>query len=160
VSKPPFTPEQVVWLEQSRRESVKHATHHLRNQALIGYFILLVGIIITFGLQRHETSVRRADANAQRQSIVRSGSAVAVSGCNRDFLTITSLRRVLIDSGEVSKRAHARGLVSDQQYRSTQRFYQRQLHRLKLPDCRKAEHLITSNPERPLVVPVPLFPGK
>lgn len=156
--KVPFTEEQVTWLEESRRQSVRGAVRKYRNEALVGYFVLLIGIAVVFGFQRHETHNRVQQGVAQRDAIVRSGTAVAVDGCNRDFHTIRGTRHVLEDAREFQRAQHKKGLITDEQYQRANDFYSTQLAHIPLPDCRLAEKIITQNPDKPVTVPTPLHP--
>lgn len=156
--KVPFTEEQVTWLEESRRQSVRGAVRKYRNEALVGYLVLCLGIGVIFGFQRHETHNRVQQGVAQRQAIVKSGSTVAVDGCNRDFHTIRGLRRVLTDARAFQRFQHDRGLITDEQFQRAEDFYRVQLARIPLPDCREAVKSITQNPDKPVRVPTPLHP--
>lgn len=157
-TEPPFEPEQIVWLEESRRDSVRRAVKRFRNAALVGYLVLTVGVVVAFQNNHNESTQRRAQGVAQRDAIVKSGSAVAVDGCNRDFKTITGLRAVLMDAKTFQRNQLKQGHITPQQYATAKSYYNTQLGRLVLPDCRRAASVITQNPDKPVPAPVPLHP--
>lgn len=137
----------------------KHGTDwsraHLKRYAraaLAGFLILAIGI----GGAIYSGDVHSNDA---RKAVVKSGQAVSVAGCNRDFSTITSLRGILIKSAAFQKAQHDKGKISDEDYKASRDFYRDQLAALPLPDCRLAQHTLSDDPNKPVNVPFPRYPG-
>lgn len=158
-------PKLIAWL----REDIGFVIHNVfvkyRRQALVGYLFLLIGVSValinqhdTSTAQHNETLARRAQATDQRHAIVQSGRTVAVEGCNRDFKTITGLRGILISSQSILKQNYKNGLMNRKQYTQATGFYDDQLKKLALPDCRIAREVVTDNPDMTTQIPVPLHP--
>jgi hypothetical protein len=154
----PFTEEQLRWLSAREHMLSSHGTNYSRvhirryaRAALASFLILASGV----GVALHANST---SANDSRDAILNSGRVVLVSDCNRDFSSINRIRGLLIAAREGSKRAHANGNMSDQQYRDAQRFYAEQLASQPLPDCREAVTLLTDDPNLRVRVPTPRYP--
>jgi hypothetical protein len=113
--------------------------------------LLFVGVILMY---ENGQSV----SGNERDSIVASGRAVAVDGCNRDFRDREAVRGVLVAAENSVKRQIARKIISDEQATDALQFYASQLRRLKLPDCREADDLLTSSPDKKLPHIAPLHP--
>jgi hypothetical protein len=99
------------------------------------------------------------DAKDGRQAIVQSGRVVAVDGCNRDFNSISQQRAVLQRAQVVIRQGYAKGQYTEAQYERAKKFYNQQLHKIDLPDCRTAKDIITDDPRNPGTLPVPRYPG-
>lgn len=122
-------------------------------RALAGFVILAIGIIVAFWSGSHR-------AAGERDTIVKTGRIVSVSGCNRDFVTITKLRSLLSSAKASVVQNGKAGLYSKDRVHEAVVFYDRQLSQLKLPDCRVARTIVTDDPSKAdTKVPVPLYPG-
>lgn len=156
----PLTEEQLAFFTAQTEHAVNKTVRHVVRRATVGFLILASGLGLALHQNAQEQGHRRAAGVEARQAVVHSGRAVAVDGCNRDFRTISSLRGILASSISIQRRAHERGQISDAQYKLGKKFYVKQLARLRLPDCRLAEHLLTDSPSVPLPDIVPLYPKK
>lgn len=140
----------------------KRAFHSYRRNAIIGFVILLFGI----GFVRWEDGQRAedqrqaiADQSAEAdKAIVQSGRTISVAGCNRDFRTIRRLRRLIgKQHGEID-RFVAEGTLTKTQGARQHVLIDKQIEQYKLPDCRKAAVILTSNPRNAKATPEPLHP--
>ena len=152
----PLNQAQIDWVtaqtERAAEKAAFHAARAVQRRALIGFIILLLGIIIV-------QQVGNSTSAKERQAIVDSGRVVSVDGCNRAyeerlkirdvFLTSQSIVRARVKSGESVDPANDRRALD---------FYKDQLAAFKLPDCRKAEKLLTADPDKPLPVVEPYYP--
>lgn len=131
---------------------VKEALNKYRREALIGFLVLLFGVLaaITITLKQGDDS---------RSAIVKSGNLLAVDGCNRDFVSREEIRSVLTASQGFQARAFKNGTITQEQYDSALAFYEERLKALPLPDCRVAQHTLTSDPKARIKVPDPRYPG-
>lgn len=147
-------------LSQEILDQIGHETEHaskkvlkrFRKEAVAGFLILALGLGIGTSANNHTNA-------ASRVQIVKSGQAVAVSGCNRDFRFASGLRGVLYASRDFQAGALKRGDISRDRYKLAVRFYKTQLQALPLPDCRVAKEILTDDPNAKIVVPQPLYPG-
>lgn len=157
---PGMTVEQLdFFTEQTERaveKGVKEGVRQYRNRALQGFAILLAGLMILTFLQQQETSDARAARDAQQKALVQSGRAVSVDGCNRDFVTAQSFRATITRLKEATD---SRADQTPEARRTAVAFYQGVLDISPLPDCRKAETVITDNPAAPVRIVRPYFPG-
>lgn len=147
----PLTQEQLDWIAECTRRSVNGALRRFSLLATTGFLILLAGNLFVY---RDAQTLN----GASRDSIVQSGTTVAVDGCNRDYETIQSLRQVLMDARSFQKAALKSGTITQSQYDKARVYYASQIARLKLPDCRKAKTMLNDDPERKADVPTPKFP--
>lgn len=129
----------------------KHRIRSYAKGALVGFVILLAGV----GLAFREGTLR---ANGARDAIVRSGSVIAVDGCNRDFRSISNLRGIIDNSRTQLKSYERDGTISHEQYLRGLAEIDKQLKTYPLPDCRKADDVLTANPNKVPEAPVPLHP--
>lgn len=88
---------------------------------------------------------------------VKSGTAVATVGCNRDFRTNQRLRLILERGSASADRQLATGDLSPEKHRELKLIYSAQLEALPLPDCRKIK--IAASPDLALEIPIQLYPG-
>lgn len=141
---------------------VESRVRRYRHQALTGFLVLLVGLAIQQYITRQDALTARDAVQKSSQqanaNLEKSGSAVAVDGCNRDFTTIQQLRAVLIAGRATARANFAEGSVGPVQHQRAEDFYRKQLSELKLPDCRRAADVITANNTEDLKVPDPLYP--
>jgi hypothetical protein len=155
----PFTQAQ---LEQIGTE-VQRASKRVRDRALVGFIILLIGIGVVYNVGQHHTAEQRKEvrnqATAQARAVAQSGRAVAVEGCNRDFNTMSALRASYSSAQALTEAAGKRGEITPRQLETARKFYSDQLAKLTLPDCRLAARILTTNPKTPVQVPTPLYPG-
>ncbi len=113
-----------------------------------GFLVLIVAF--SFGVWANSKTA--ADA---RDAIVTSGRAVAVDGCNRDYVDRQQLRKIFTTSMSETKAIYKSGEITKKRYMMAMKFYKNALNDLALPDCRNALNLITADPNRPVKVPVP-----
>lgn len=154
-----FTEDQLHFLRVSRQKAVHDALTRYVRGATVAFLLVFAALGYNQYQRDRDLDVRRADAVSARQQIVRSGNAVAVAGCNRDYRTITRLRNVLTASHAFQRSALKRGDISSSQFTRASEFYRSQLDGLPLPDCRIAAHTVTDNPDRHIKVPTPLHDG-
>lgn len=152
----PLSPEQLDWFtEQTERAADKaahRATRIISRSATLGFLILLLGIIYVF----HTSNAQNSDG---RDAIVSSGRTVAVDGCNRDYQDRVQFIELLLRGEQAVIVAHKAGTTSNAQYAQGIAFYERQLKEYPLLDCRKAESVITADPEKASQPPEPFWPG-
>ena len=153
-----FTPEQLHFLEVSRKRAVRDALRKYIPGALIGYLILLAGLIFAWNERDQQTAARRADNVAARHQIVNTGNAVAVSGCNRDFESATKLRALIAAGRPQIKQYVKDGTLTPAQGDRALANIDAQLRTYALPDCRKVAHVVTDNPDRYVTIPAPKHP--
>lgn len=121
-----------------------------RNNAVIGFLVLGFGVGFTIYDSGHQ-------GERARSAVVQSGRAVSVSGCNRDFDTIGILRGVLLNAQSFQTAALKRGDITQAQFDRAQEYYDSQLAKLKQPDCREAEKLLTDDPNAPIPTVKPKY---
>lgn len=153
----PLTSDQLAWVtEQTQHACAKAAAtaaQHVQRRALVGFIVLLVGIIVAQGIGNRTSSQERA-------AIVDSGKVVSVDGCNRAFEERLKIRDVFLTSQKIVQvRVDAGKSSSPDNDKEALAFYKEQLRLFKLPDCRDAEHLLTSDPDKPLPDVEPYYPG-
>lgn len=155
---PTISEEQLAWFSMQTERAVRKALWQYGKRAILGYVLLLAGIVIALLMIESDRDTRRADAAQSRHALVVSGRAVSVSGCNRDFRTTKVLRGVLVASKRFNEQRLHRKEVTLEGFNRANAFYNDQLSRLALPDCRDAEHLLTDDPHEPIPQIPPLFP--
>lgn len=129
-----------------------------RGWAMTSFLILAIGLALAVdGIHDQDVAGRKAGIEA-RTTIVNSGRAISVSGCNRDFRFGTTVRGVLQASRAQTQRALDRGDITPARAERAMKFYSDQLANLQLPDCRDALKILTDDPDQPLVIPKPLYP--
>lgn len=121
--------------------------------ATVGFLILTIGLAASVYTQS-------SDSDKGRTQIVLSGRAVAVDGCNRDFTDRQVARSQTGRALVIIKHEHDLGNSTDREYRLGLDFYRKQLQSQALPDCRKAEAVLTDDPDAKVVVPEPLYPKR
>lgn len=114
----------------------------------VGYLFLLFGIGYAIYYSGHS-------ADEARSSIVNSGRAVSVSGCNRDYDTISILRSEIAKGRKTLRQYYDEGLLTRAQYRRGIRSTRRILKRYTVPDCYAAKQVITDDPDAVIVIPEP-----
>ena len=147
-----MTPMSQEQLTQIGRETERAANKVLRaysKRALVGFVILALAVGGAF-------KANADSSDDSREAIVTSGRVVAVDGCNRDFKSIGKLRLLLFNARDTSRSSPD---LSPRQKAESEKFYAEQLASIKLPDCREAEAVLTSDPNKPLEIPEPLYPG-
>jgi hypothetical protein len=147
----PMTEEQLEFFTFQTRHAVSKALRKFAAGAAIGYLILAGGVVAMY---ENGQSVSDSEQNA----IVQSGRAVAVDSCNRDYTSRESYRGLFFRLLAVIDEQVRQGEVTKRQGEFAKRFYRGELAKLPLPDCRKAEKVITDNPDRTTRVPTPLYP--
>ncbi len=156
----PLTPEQLEWVtEQTKRASEKAAhkaavvaAKHVQRRALVGFLILLIGIIVA-------QSIGNRTSSQERQSIVDSGKIVAVESCNRDYEDRVKFRSLLIRLKGAALANYAAGDSDKARRDAAVEFYDTELANYALFDCRRAEAILTSDPEHDRERTTPYWPG-
>lgn len=146
-----LTEEQLDYFSEQTRRAVKKAVRNYSRGAILGFLILLGGIGVVQITQNHENQ------DAQK-ALVQSGRVVAVDGCNRDFKYVERIRSLLGRLSDANKQAYEAGGITGEQYARAQAFYKSEMARQKLPDCRRAEQVLSDDPEKPINPPTPLYP--
>lgn len=144
--------EQLDFFTEQTRRAVRKATRRDRAVNRVAYVILTVGLVLSLFVASRE------GAKAQ-EAVVDSGRAVAVEGCNRDFedrLRFRSLLRRLKSASESAGRLNG---SSQERIDRAVAFYDAELKRFTLPDCRKSANLLTSDPEDSIPNIAPYYPG-
>lgn len=135
----------------------------ISNPQLAAFVILFAGfagsLILNNNFQTQTTNKVQKQAVASRNAIVKSGDAIAVQGCNRDFNTISILRAQLKDNLNRIDALVADGTYSHRQGKEAKRSINTLLAKYRLPDCRIADDILTGNPKDKIVVPTPRYPG-
>lgn len=142
--------------ERAVEKGVKEGVRRYRNRALQGFILLLVGLVCVIYVQAKESRNDQAARDAQQTALVKSGRAVAVDGCNRDFITAQSFRATITRLRDATKSR------TDQNPAATKTavaFYTAVLDISPLPDCRTAQSVITDNPSAPVRFVLPYYPG-
>lgn len=155
-----MTEEQLAFFAAETNRAVRKALRRYAKPAIVGYILLMLGVLAAFQVNNNDRSARRVEAAKSREAIVLSGRAVAVSGCNRDYKSIAALRGVLIASKTFQQRQVRDGFISAETFERARKFYDTQLMALQLPDCRDAESLLTDDPDDPIPHIPPLFPKR
>ncbi len=148
---PPMTEEQLDYFSEQTRRAVRRAVRNYSRGAMIGFLILVGGLGFVQVSQNHE--------NQQAQeALVQSGRVVAVDGCNRDFKQTARIRSLMQRLLAATEEAYDKGQMTADKYAQARAFYQSELDRQVLPDCRKAEQVLSSDPSKPINPPTPLYP--
>lgn len=157
----PTSPHEEV-IERRCRKAVKDAVRAYQRNAIIGFLILLAGIGGAIYLDGQHNSDQREQILSQGQqqdkAIVASGDAVAVAGCNRDYRTIDSLRDELERSLLRIDSLEADGTYSKHQADVGREATRDILARYKLPDCRRADDILTTKPGEVPTAPEARYP--
>ena len=152
MSKRNLPPEHADWLDPNFMSGgARRALKHYSRRSLVGFLVLLVGVALAI----HGNSVTNQNA---RVAIVKSGKALAVDGCNRDFQAIGRQRGLLLRAQAASEKEFQKGHMTVQQHALAVKFYSEELSHIPLPDCRKARNILTDDPNAPIRVPTPLHP--
>lgn len=142
----PLTQEQLEWVVEQTHLTAERAGREgargVRKWATIGYVTLVLGLIFV-------QQVGNNTSEKERSAIVDSGRAVSVDGCNRDYREDVRIRDVFLTSQSIVKARLKAGESPDPANdRKVIQFYDAQLAAFELPDCRKAESLLTSDPDK------------
>lgn len=150
-----FTQEQLDFFTEQTRRAVTKATKRQARHNLVGFLALLFGLIVAL-------YVAHADRVRAQNAIVRSGTVVAVDGCNARYRDRQALRDLFVRlQAAVKEQAKEQHLdPKGQQTQFALRFYRDELGRLPLPDCRPTAHILTAVPFPPAKQPTPLHPRR
>lgn len=139
-----------------------YAVRRYARNSLVGFVILLAGLGYAWHTGAEDAADSRdAIAKSSRASataIVASGRALAVDSCNRDFKNTGRLRGLLLRAEAEIPKAVKKGRFSKEEAADALEFYDKELARIPLPDCRLAEVILTDDPSKPVQQPVPLHP--
>lgn len=149
----PMTEDQLALMSHHTERAVTRALHRWRIGATTGFLILLIGVAGAF-------AVNNRDQRIARDAIIKSGSVVAVDGCNARYHDRAALRAIFIRlQTAVLQQAQNENIpVSSRRVQFALEFYRDQLQRLPLPDCRPTAHILTDQPYPPVRVPTPKHP--
>ena len=124
-----------------------------RRGAMVGFALLFAGSL-------GNSYVDRERANDGRQALVNSARVVVIDGCNRDFRNTERLRALLIRAETAIEEQYRSDFISKRRYDEAIKFYEAEIKRLKLPNCKTARNVITDDPFTPVPdPPLPLYPG-
>lgn len=137
--------------ESEARRMIESAVRASHKRATTGFIILFLGTLGSFW-------VGYAGAASSRDQIIKTGNAVVVDGCNRDFGDRQGLRELLIAGRTLVESQRKAGKVPADQAKIADKFYTDQLIALPLPDCRDAVGSITDEKQR-VTQPTPRYPG-
>jgi hypothetical protein len=157
---PPMTEEQLDYFSEQTRCAVDRALNKYMKRAMIGFLLLFIGFLYNASTNRAQQVDIRSQAEAARDVLIESGDVIAIDGCNRDFQTTSALRGVLLASAAFNRQNFEDGIIDRTTLDQRLRFYDDQLDRLPLPDCRKSQGILTDDPQHNLPKPQPLYPDR
>lgn len=137
--------------ESEAKKMIESAVRAAHKRATTGFIILFLGTLGSFW-------VGYDGAQDSRDRIIKTGNAVAIDGCNRDFGDRQGLRKLLIAGRTLVESQRKAGKVPADQAAIAAKFYTDQLVALPLPDCREAVGSITDE-KKNVRQPVPRYPG-
>jgi hypothetical protein len=140
---PGMTIEQLHFFTEQTRRAVRKSMRIYTRSALLGFVILLVGVGVALS-----TAARTGDD--ARQSIVQSGKAIAVEGCNRDYVDRQNFRVTLEVFAAAAKRQGNQDSI---------RFWRDVIALNPQLDCRKAQEILTDDPDATIPVIPPYYSG-
>lgn len=148
-----FTPEQQEYLRKHTEATARSAVRHYRNRALTGFLILFLGLIGAFTIQQN-------DSDSARTAIVVSARNVATDGCNYRFRDRVVLRKIVSDGAKSIQQYVEDGTLTQAQADRALAENKATLAKLKLPDCRVVQKVVTDDPSdlKPNQPPA-LYPG-
>lgn len=130
-------------------DKVLREFRNYRRNAAAAFVILTLGIIAAFAIRLDESKQRDA-------AIVRSGTVIAIDGCNRNYRTIRAARAAIARAALNTKRLEDGGVITPAQAEAARDQYTYALSELRLPDCVATSKILSSDPSRPNSDPVPL----
>lgn len=140
----------------------RYALRVYSRRMLVGFLVLLAGVGYAVHTSNSDSAAGREalakSGQASAAAIVSSGRALAVDSCNRDFQSIGRQRGLLIRAEAQIPKAVKKGQISQEQAKDAFKFYNDELSRIPLPDCRKVKLILTDDPKKPISQPVPLHP--
>lgn len=145
-----MTSEQLEFFTGQTERAVRKALRVYSRRAIIGFIVLFLAFTANVLYSNHV-------ASSGRDAVINSGNIVAVSGCNRDYRSAQAIRGVLIASKDFTKQAIKRGSLSPSEAIDRLNFYDTQLAKLPLPDCRQSASVLTDNPNVFRIAPHPLW---
>lgn len=149
-----LTEDQLKQLDRKAERAAQRVLRRYRRSAMLGFAILLLGGVT-------ERLISADDAHDARQSIVTSGNAIAVAGCNRDFRTAVGVQSILRNALANQERRFREGQVSKREIEVIRKISREQLKAYPLPDCRPAASSVTQDVDNGGMtkVPHPFYPG-
>lgn len=145
----PLHPDLLAFFTEQTNRAVKKAARRTLRQAAVGYLILFVGVMGMYWNGQHVS-------NAEREAVVQSGSAVVVDSCNRDYIATGRLRGIIIRIRNVIEAQDEAGKGDPEENQFAVDFYNNELKKIPLPDCRDTADALTADPDKVLKVPKPL----
>lgn len=147
----PLTEEQLNLIGAETQHAAAKVLKRYSLSAVVGFLILLGTNVFVWGTAQNLNQ-------ESRDAIVVSGKVVSIEGCNRDFQTISALRGVLTAAQRQGEKAADAGDISPAQLERSRDFYDTQLKKLRLPDCKVAGEILTADKDELPRVPTPLRP--
>lgn len=149
MTNPPVSEEQIKLFAELSAETTRLSLRRYVRRMTVGFLILLAGTAAQHVVSSH-------DASVARNAIVKSGTAVAVDGCNARYDDRQSIRGIFLTLEALNVRNATHQPAEAVQ--DAQEFYEGQLDKLPLPDCRKQQHILTDTPYPAIKIPVPKHP--
>src|SRR3954470_19503231 len=144
--------EEVAYYSAVRRRDIRSALRHYTYRAMVGYVILFLAAI-------GNVYYARSKGDQARNAIVRSGNAVAVAGCNRDFVDREKFRALLRRLKRSTDESFKSGRVTAVQHENAVKFYVDELANYPSIDCRRSTHTISDDPLGHFRSPPPCWSG-
>jgi hypothetical protein len=135
-----------------RRRDIRAALKHYTRRAMLGYVILFLAAVGNVYYARYK-------GDQARDAIVRSGNAVAVVGCNRDFVDREKFRALLRRLKQSTDESFKNGRSTAGQHEAAVKFYTDELGNYTSIDCRASQHTISDNPLARFAEPAPCYVG-
>lgn len=145
-----MTEEQLDYFSKQTATAVKKATSKTRRVALAGYLVFFVTVAAVWTAGQH-------NADNSRHAIVRSAKVVAVAGCNVDYRFAKNFQGLFTRLDEANKAQFDAGAITADARQRAHDFYARNQKTIPVPDCRKAENVVSSDPDGIPPVPTPLY---
>ena len=147
-------------VEHLAEEAAKKAVRAYRKGALIAFVVLSLGVIGAFAVNAYDLHNRRAEFRTGYSQLVQGTKAAGTLNCNSIFTFGTGTRAVLLIAQSGAQQQYQAGLISKKQYKDIKTFYTISLAGLKLPDCRRVERLVSTDPRVKVPTVEPLYVKK
>jgi hypothetical protein len=159
MSPSPLTPEQLEQIAHETERAAHKALWHYTKRSLVGFAILVAGIVGAFHAQAQDRHTARASANDARHSIVKSANTVAITGCNRDYRQITAFNNAVVTSEKDLSITYANHEISKREYDARLKGIKEFVTKNPPPDCRLVAHVITDRPKLKIKLKHAFYPG-
>lgn len=132
-------------------ERIATALRGYVRKATAGFVILTIGLVTGFTINENH-------AQDSREAVVKSAQAAAVLGCNRDFGQAQRERQNIRDDAAQIGLFVKEGTITQAQGERAHERSKEKIANTPIPDCRTPLSILTSDPDDPIVIPVPLYP--